>query len=60
LGLINEQVPEANLETDVSALAKTIATRCAEVVEASDEMMRVLGEAVAVGPTTYEQLQRHS
>jgi enoyl-CoA hydratase/carnithine racemase len=37
-GLINDLVPEANLETDVSALAKTMATRSTAVIKASEEM----------------------
>jgi methylmalonyl-CoA decarboxylase len=57
VGIINELVPEAELETHVYALARTIATRSPEAIKASKEAMRVLSEAVALSPTTYERLQ---
>jgi methylmalonyl-CoA decarboxylase len=57
VGIINELVPEADLETHVSVLAKTIAIRSPEAIKASKEAMRVLSEAVAVSPATYERLQ---
>jgi len=57
VGIINELVPEARLETHVYALAKTIATRSPEAIKASKEAMRMLSEAVALSPTTYERLQ---
>jgi len=57
VGIINELVPEAKLEAHVYALAGTIATRSPEAIKASKEAMRVLSEAVALNPTTYERLQ---
>jgi methylmalonyl-CoA decarboxylase len=56
VGIINELVPEANLETHVYAVAKTIATLSPQAIKASKEAMRVLSEAIAVSPTTYERL----
>ena len=57
VGIINELVPEGNLEARVYALAKTIATRSPQAIRASKEAMRVLSEAVAINPSTYERLQ---
>jgi len=57
VGIINELVPEANLETRVYALAKTIAIRSPRAISASKEAMNVLSEAVAINPSTFERLQ---
>jgi methylmalonyl-CoA decarboxylase len=57
VGIINELVPEANLEAHVYAVAQTIATRSPEAIKASKEAMRMLSEAVALSPSTYERLQ---
>jgi len=57
VGIINELVPEANLETRVYALAKTIAIRSPRAISASKEAMHVLSEAVAINPSTFERLQ---
>ena len=56
-GIVNELVPEAELEARVYAVAKTIATRSPQAIRASKEAMHVLSEAVAVNPSTYERLQ---
>jgi methylmalonyl-CoA decarboxylase len=57
VGIINELVPASDLEARVYALAKTIATRSPQAIRASKEAMRVLSEAVAINPGTYERLQ---
>ncbi len=57
VGIINELVPAANLEARVYGVAKTIASRSPEAIKASKEAIRVLSEAVAVNPNTYERLQ---
>jgi len=57
VGIINELVPEADLETHVYTLARTIATRSPEAIKASKEAIHVLSEAVAINPSTYERLQ---
>lgn len=56
-GLVNRIVPEAELEARVYETARTIATRSAPAVHASKEAFRVLSDAVAINPTTYEYLQ---
>ena len=57
VGIINELVPEADLETRVYTLARTITTRSPQAIRASKEAMHVLSAAVAINPTTYERLQ---
>lgn len=57
VGIINELVPEADLEARVYALAATIASRSPQAVSASKEAMHVLSEALAINPSTYERLQ---
>ena len=57
VGIINEMVPEADLESRVYAIAKTIATRSPQAIKASKEAIHVLSEAVAINPGTYERLQ---
>ena len=57
VGIINELVPAANLEARVYALAATIASRSPQAIRASKEAMRVLSEALAINPSTYERLQ---
>ena len=57
VGIINELVPEAELESRVYAMAKTIATRSPQAIKASKEAIHVLSEAVAINPSTYERLQ---
>jgi methylmalonyl-CoA decarboxylase len=57
VGIINELIPEAELESRVYAIAKTIATRSPQAIRASKEAIHVLSEAVAINPSTYERLQ---
>ncbi|HUO04804.1 MAG TPA: methylmalonyl-CoA decarboxylase [Candidatus Binataceae bacterium] len=56
-GLVNQIVPSAELEAHTYAIAKTISTRSPAAIAAFKEAMRVLSEAVAIGPATYEYLQ---
>jgi methylmalonyl-CoA decarboxylase len=57
VGIVNEVVPEADLEAHVYALAATIASRSPLAIRASKEAMHVLSEALAINPSTYERLQ---
>jgi methylmalonyl-CoA decarboxylase len=57
VGIINELVPESDLEARVYALARTIATRSPQAIRASKEAMHVLSDAVAINPSTHERLQ---
>ncbi|HUI23624.1 MAG TPA: methylmalonyl-CoA decarboxylase [Nitrososphaerales archaeon] len=57
VGIINELVPEAELESRVYAIAKTITARSPQAIKASKEAIHVLSEAVAINPSTYERLQ---
>jgi len=57
IGIINELVPEAELESRVYAIAGTIATRSPQAINASKEAIRALSEAIAINPSTYERLQ---
>jgi methylmalonyl-CoA decarboxylase len=56
-GIVNLIVPAAELESRVYEAARTIATRSPASIRASKEAMRVLSDAVAINPTTYEYLQ---
>jgi methylmalonyl-CoA decarboxylase len=56
-GMVNLIVPAEQLESRVYATAGTIATRSSASIRASKEAMRVLSDAVAINPTTYEYLQ---
>lgn len=56
-GLVNQIVPAADLEGRTYALARTIATRSPAAIAAFKEAIRVLSEAVAINPVTYEYLQ---
>ena len=57
VGIVNAIVPAAQLEERVYATAKIITTRSAAAIAAFKEAMRVLSEAVAINPATYEYLQ---
>jgi methylmalonyl-CoA decarboxylase len=57
VGIVNAIVPAAELEARVYGTANTIVTRSAAAIAASKEAMRVLSEAVAINPATYEHLQ---
>jgi methylmalonyl-CoA decarboxylase len=56
-GLVNQIVPAAQLESTVYDNARTIATRSPASIRASKEAIRVLSDAVAINPATYEYLQ---
>jgi methylmalonyl-CoA decarboxylase len=56
-GLVNAIVPAAELESVVYRTANTIVSRSAASIAASKEAIRVLSEAVAINPATYEYLQ---
>jgi methylmalonyl-CoA decarboxylase len=57
VGIVNAVVPAADLESHTYALARTIAPRSSQAIAAFKETMRVLGEAAAINPATYEYLQ---
>jgi methylmalonyl-CoA decarboxylase len=56
VGIVNLIVPEAELEARTYAMARTIATRSPSAIAAYKEAIRVLSEAVAINPDTYEFL----
>jgi methylmalonyl-CoA decarboxylase len=57
VGILNAMVPAADLEARTYALAKIIAARSSLAIAAFKEAIRVLSEATAINPTTYEYLQ---
>jgi methylmalonyl-CoA decarboxylase len=56
VGIVNMIVPAAELEARTYAMAKTIARRSPAAIAAYKEAIRVLSEAVAINPDTYEYL----
>ena len=56
VGIVNLVVAGAELEERTYAMAKTIASRSPAAIAASKEAIRVLSEALAVNPGTYEYL----
>jgi methylmalonyl-CoA decarboxylase len=56
IGIINLIVPAAELEAQTYAMARTIASRSPTAIAASKEAIRVLSEAIAINPGTYEYL----
>ncbi len=56
VGIVNMIVPSAELTTHTYEMAKTIAKRSPTAISAYKEAIRVLSEAVAVNPDTYEYL----
>lgn len=56
IGIVNMIVPAAELEARTYAMAKTITTRSPAAIAASKEAIRVLSEAIAINPGTYEYL----
>lgn len=56
VGIINLLVPSTELEARTYAMARTIAKRSPAAIAAYKEAIRVLSEAVAVNPDTYEYL----
>lgn len=57
VGIVNAIVPAAELEARTYAMAHTIASRSSEAIAVFKESIRVLTEAAAIGPETYEYLQ---
>jgi len=56
VGIVNAVVPEADLEAHTYGLARTIGTRSSQAIAAYKEAFRVLSEASAMSPNTYEHL----
>jgi len=56
VGIVNMIVPAAELETRTYAMAKTISQRSGAAIAAYKEAIRVLSEAIAINPDTYEYL----
>jgi methylmalonyl-CoA decarboxylase len=56
VGIVNMIVPSAELERRTYEMARTIAKRSPAAIAAYKEAIRVLSEAVAVNPDTYEYL----
>lgn len=56
VGLVNMIVPAAELEPTTYRMARTLSTRSAAAVAAAKESIRVLAEAVAINPATFEYL----
>ena len=57
VGIVNAVVPASELEARTYAMARTIASRSPQAIAAFKESVRVLSEAAAVSPSTYEYLQ---
>lgn len=57
IGIVNAILPANDLEARTYAVAKTIAARSPAAIAAFKEAFRVLSEAVAINPLTYEYLQ---
>lgn len=57
VGIVNAIVPSEQLEERVYETARVICCRSAAAIAAFKEAMRVLSEAVAINPATYEYLQ---
>jgi methylmalonyl-CoA decarboxylase len=56
VGIVNMIVPSEELEARTYAMAKTIAQRSPAAIAAYKEAIRVLSQAVAINPDTYEYL----
>ncbi|MDE2493549.1 MAG: methylmalonyl-CoA decarboxylase [Alphaproteobacteria bacterium] len=56
VGIVNMTVPADALEARTYAMARTVAQRSPAAIGAYKEAIRVLSEAVAVNPDTYEYL----
>jgi methylmalonyl-CoA decarboxylase len=57
VGILNHLVPAAGLEGRTLALAQTIASRSPQAIAAFKDQVRILTEAVAINPTTFEYIQ---
>jgi methylmalonyl-CoA decarboxylase len=56
IGIVNMIVPATELEARTYAMARTIATRSPAAIAGSKEAIRVLCEAIAINPGTFEYL----
>jgi len=56
VGLLNALVPADQLEAHTSELARVIASRSPDAIQACKEALRELSEAAALSPGTYERL----
>ena len=56
IGIVNMIVPAAELEDRTYAMARTITTRSPAAIAASKEAIRILSEAIAINPGTFEYL----
>lgn len=57
IGIVNELVSAADLETKVYEIAKVIATRSPQAISAFKAQVQMLSDAYSLSPTTYERLQ---
>jgi methylmalonyl-CoA decarboxylase len=57
VGIVNQIVPAAELEATTRSLAATIATRSPEANAAFKAQVRILSDAAALSPTTFEYIQ---
>jgi methylmalonyl-CoA decarboxylase len=55
-GIVNEIVPVGDLEAHTYRVAEIICSRSAQAIRAFKEALRILSDAVAINPTTYEYL----
>ena len=56
VGIVNEIVPEIDLEARTYAMATIIASRSPASIAASKQAIRLLSEAAAISPSTYEYI----
>lgn len=56
VGIVNQIVSSADLESTVYKMAKTFTTRSAAAIAASKESIRVLSESAPINPQTFEYL----
>jgi methylmalonyl-CoA decarboxylase len=56
IGIVNMMVPAAELEAHTYAMARMIGSRSPTAIAVSKESIRVLSEAIAINPGTYEYL----
>ncbi len=55
-GLVNEIVAEEQLEAYTWGVARTICSRSADAIRGFKEALRIISDAIAINPTTYEYL----
>ncbi len=56
VGILNQLVPAADLETTVYEKARTLTTRLAQAIAAAKESIRLLSEASPISPAAFEYL----